>query len=273
MKLEFFYFVFISFLAFACSKEKSSESCTNAMSEKSIYNINRSKLFNDTVSTLLQRDSSFIDWEIDTTARWIFISDNELIICFVKLNKVEDSLIVCSGYVGLCMDTQYRFGKKLNYFSEDMIELSDSTCDKSIRLLKNPRFQIRKLTKNDGKELFIKERVFNGTFYHAVITHVFQIDTNTLDLIYKYSVETICWLPMSEKYIIRIPDENGDVCVYLSEEMNKNGVKIGSFSVENSGTDFNIKNIRVYNMELKGLLITSSPTGAIRHYSNMPPNL
>ena len=144
-----------------------------------------------------------------------------------------------------------------------MIELSDSTWDESMRLLTSPRFLINDFDENGIKDLLVKQRVQNGTFYHAVISRFYEIDTSTLNLDYKFSVETISWLPMKGTYIKRILDKR-EVRVYLSQDKSTTGKLIGMYNIEfdKKGQPINTK-IKVYDNDYEGVLITSSPRGVI----------
>jgi hypothetical protein len=56
-------------------------------------------------------------------------------------------------------------------------------------------------------ELIIKERLHNGTVYHAVVARIYQIDPASLSLKYLFSIEEISWIPADETYVKRILQE------------------------------------------------------------------
>jgi len=223
------------------------------------------KVLSETIQKILG-EAPYNEFKIDTSSTDLSINDGSISVFFKKLNKIADGkYIVDSEYlVGVKQNTTNKYSRNFIFLGEEVIELNDSTWDRSIRLLTYPRFKIIDYDGCGTKELLIKQRVSNGTMYHAVREHFFDIDTSTLNLNYKFSIETISYLPIYGSYIYRTI-ENNKVKVYLTQDKNEKGKLIGEYilSFDKSNGVFNAINTKVYNEDYKGLLITSSPTGIL----------
>jgi hypothetical protein len=214
----------------------------------------------------LLNDTAYGEFKMDTTNIGISIKDDKLSVFFKKLNKITDGkYIENSGYlVGVKQNATNKYSRDFIYLAEEVIESTDSTWDESVRLLTYPCFFLKDYDGNGIKELQIQQRVYNGTFYQAVIGHFFNIDTITLNLNHIFSIETISYLPMEKAYIHRIIESN-QVKVFLSHEKNVRGKFLGEYTLRFDKSEglYIATDIKNYDIDHRHLLITSSPTGIL----------
>ncbi|HTJ51902.1 MAG TPA: hypothetical protein VL443_20720 [Cyclobacteriaceae bacterium] len=213
------------------------------------------------VRNIMNSDTIFSKFVIDSTVNQHCVQGNSLAVYFLKITNLTDGYET-SGYVGFCLDTlTKRHSQGLTFFTQDMMELSDSAWDESIRLLTEPRLSLVDLKRNDdATELVVKERVENGTLYHAVIDRFYEIDPQTLSLSYKFSIESLSWVPIREVYIQRL-FQNNCVRVYESKTKFRQEKLIGEYCLEPGSSQ--PEGVAIHDEEYKDFILTSSPTEEI----------
>jgi hypothetical protein len=249
----------ILFIVSSCFNEQISDNVKEKIAEIFINNEYNDGCMSvpDTIFALIKKDNLYKNCQIDTASAFFCVSNKELTVYFIKLNNIQDGYIVNNFYLGICGNDNSKYSKNFTYFNSEMLELSDSAWNESIRLMEYPYVRII------NEQLIVNQRVYNGTFYHAVISHFFDIDKNTLNLIYKFSIETTSWVPFREIYVKRILTDGNKVKVYFSKNINTSGTLIGSYSIMNIQEKQEITNIEIYDEDFKDILITSSPTGIL----------
>ncbi|MBA4053411.1 MAG: hypothetical protein C0490_01740 [Marivirga sp.] len=196
--------------------------------------------------------------KIDSTTVPLCIKDNNLTVYFARSFEVEEGYITKTGYIGFCTDDSTKqHSSGLAYFTEDELTLEDSTWDETIRLLREPKLALTDVDGDQWPELIVKERLHNGTLYHAVATRIYEVNPATLTIKYAFSVEEISWLPLYKAYIKRIW-KGKEVQVYLTKDKNEKGELIGSYSLDHRGKPFNVI---IKEDRFKENLFTSSPLG------------
>lgn len=236
-------------------------------------NVVLTKTLSDTPLQSIVKKISNKEIKIDTTSI-IIIKNNRYTIYFIKVNDVvEDGLINPFGqYIGVCMNNNTNeYSQRYTCFSDEMIELLDQDWEnESLRLKIPPYLQINDFDGDGVEELRIKQRVYNGTMYHAVVNRFYGIDSVTLELNYKFSVEELSLLPKittyprtNELYIKRILD-NKQVKVYLCKNVNDTGRLIGEYSIEiNEREEMENTNIKIYDEDFEVFIVSVHPMGNI----------
>ncbi len=207
---------------------------------------------------------------LDTLKNGNDIKIDNLCLFYRKLNKKTNDGKHIEKYVymvGIYEITRNEFSPDFVFIDKEVFELSDSNSNPSIQLLTYPRFNLINVDRDKDKDLQIKQRVFNGTFYQAVIDHYFEIDNSLLTLNFKFSIESISYLPLNNYYIKREISKN-HVKVYLSQEKTEPGKLIGEYTLEyNKKRKLFISNkIKIYNTDFKDLITTSSPTRILPNF-------
>jgi hypothetical protein len=205
-------------------------------------------------------NTSYADLIADAPGSLHCIKHNRLTIYFVKVNQMNEGYIQNSGYAAFCAnDSTKQSSLALTLLNEETIELADSTWDPSVRLMTGARFSFSDLDKDGVSELLIKERVHNGTVYHAVVDRVYEINPVTLNLELKFLVEEVSYVPLDSAYVKREIDGN-NVNVYYGRKIGERGKLIGNYTIDRSGAAADFVS---FDERYKDLLYTSSPTGSI----------
>lgn len=217
-------------------------------------------------------ERGYYEFCIDKLSKHQEIKIDNFCLFYRKLNKYEDNenYIIKSVYiVGIYDMTKNKLSKDFVIFDKEVFEFIDSNSNQSIQLLTYPRFSLTNVDGDKDKELKINHRVHNGTFYQAVIDHYFEIDTSKLKLNFKFSIETISYLPLNNYYIKR-EVFNNHVKVYLSREKTETGKLIGEFTLalDKIRKLYIANNFKIYNPDFKDLITTSSPTGLLPNCLN-----
>jgi len=226
-------------------------------------------LLSENIQNVL-KESGYSEFVLDTLMKCNQIKIDNFCLFYKKLNinTFRSNYIEKSVYlVGLYEITKNKLSKDLFFFDKEVFEFSDSNSNPSIQLLTYPRFNLINIDEDKVKELQIKQRVFNGTFYHAVIDYYFEIDTSKLVLNFKFPIESLSYLPLNNCYIKREISKN-HVKVYLSQEKTEPGKLIGEYTLEyNKKRKMFISNkIKIYNTDFKDLITTSSPTRILPNF-------
>lgn len=215
-----------------------------------------------TLENLLQRDTAYSGYALDSAATVRCVARGNYIVYLVKISKTAQGSVESSGYAGLCINAQTdQHSQSFTFFDAGMIEQSDSTWDEAIRLMSEPYLAIDSAGSGEGMRLVVKQRVANGTFYHAVVDRYYRIDPVTLELKYEFSIESLSWVPIEEVYIRRVK-QNGVIQVYMSREKEAQGEPIGKFELDRAHAWAPV-NIVIDNDRYEHVMVTSSPRGEI----------
>lgn len=206
------------------------------------------------------KDSAYSGYMLDSSARTVCAQRGSHTVYLIKVSKNKEDSAERTGYVGAYLNPRRnQESQTFSFFDVDMIELSDSTWDQAIRLISEPRIAIDSL---DGTLMFImKQRVANGTFYHAVVDRYYRIDPTTFALKYEFSIESISWVPVEEVYIRRLR-QGTTINVYVSKNRDQRGELIGKFEL-NSANAWAPTNIVLEDERYEFLIETSSPRGKV----------
>jgi hypothetical protein len=200
--------------------------------------------------------------KIDSSATPLCVRYRDLTVYFVKVFDLEDGYIISQQYIGFCIDdsTKQR-STELTVFSDEMIDLTDSTWNEAIRLVQEPRLSLNDVDNDGWPELIIKERLHNGTVYHAVAKRIYQIDPASLSLKHEFSFEEISWLPADDAYVKRIL-QGKKVLVYSTKFLQEKGQLIGSYlpNLDQGGKPVELVS---KDDQTNEILYTSSPDGEI----------
>jgi hypothetical protein len=87
--------------------------------------------------------------KIDSSAIPICLRYRNLSVYFVKTFEVEEGYVTNQRYIGFCVnDSTKQRSTELTLFSDEMIDLTDSTWHKAIRLVQEPRLALNDVDDN-----------------------------------------------------------------------------------------------------------------------------
>lgn len=215
-----------------------------------------------TLDERIAKDTAFSGYVLDSPARVLCANRDNHLVYLMKASKIPKDSIEDegTGYVGTYLNGQTnQQSRALSFFDANMIELSDSTWHPAIQLMSKPFVTIDSL--EGTMMLIIKQRVSNGTLYHAVVDRYYRIDPSTLSLKYEFSIESISWVPIEEVYVRRIR-QGKIVNVYASRDKDQRGDLIGKFELSSADAWARV-NITVDEKRYDFLIETTSPRGEV----------